>query len=299
MPIPGTSDRLLDTMSRASKDVHSRRGSPGLRRRAWLSLALATVPWLAGCGLIERGTSCAAGDGLVAGGYRGDQMPGKTLAFVFDGGPGIGTEPSAEVLNAYRVQAAFFVQGDEAVSRLTTLAALKAQGHLIANRTFSGAPLSQARDPVSEVRKTDETIAPFVSGNAFLLRAPDGVLGEATLARLKGSGLGRYVGPIVADFGDGAPETADAACWREGQSVETCAQRYLDGVRAADRGIIAFAARHENGAAMLKILLSKLSEEGFSFVRLDQIGKIRVALTASGATPGTVGGDGGCEEYGP
>ena len=259
--------------------------------------ALAGALAVVGCRLFSGGSPCSTGAGLISGSYSGDQVPAKTLILLFDGGPTGATAGIGDVLQAHGVQAAFFVFGQHVESGTSSLSHLKEMGHLVANRTFSGAPLSQAIDPVTEIRKTDELIAPFVSGDIFLLRTSDGPMAEGLLKRLVSAGLNRYVGPVVADFGEQGAATQASLCWQEGRSVEDCTQLYLNGIRGIGKGIIALDGEDSRTGLLLRSLVPKLKEEGFTFVRLDQVATIRQALETSGAKPGTVGGPGGCREY--
>lgn len=251
----------------------------------------------AGCGVFSSGKGCHTGDGLKAAGYRGELLPAKTLVLVFDGGPNDASLGLGEVLAAHGVQATFFVEGIAVKAGATALQRLKDLGNLVGNRAYTSAPLDSVADPASAIRKTDALIAPYVSGDIFLLRAPGGVFNETLAKRLTAAGLGRYVGPIRADVGDSGGDTLASLCWSRGQSVEVCAQTYVDSIRSQDHGIVAFDGTNKQTADLLRVLLPKLKDEGYLFVRLDQVASIRQALEGAGAKPGTVGGASGCQEY--
>lgn len=260
------------------------------RRSSLRAVLVGTMLLGVGCRHFSQdGTTCAQGDGLKAEAYTGGQMAARTLAFTVDGGPDTATSTLVDVLTAHGVQATFFFEGDNVAADGSVLAKVKQNGHLVANRGYSGASLTTAPDPVSEVRKTDELIASYVTGNIFLLRAPDGDFSDALAKRLNDSGLTRYVGPVSADV--------EPPCAPE-ESAESCAQTAIEAIRAIGRGIIALDGTESVTSDMLRVLLPKLKNEGFLFQRLDQIAPLREALERSGATPGTVGGPGGCREYG-
>ncbi len=262
-----------------------------------LVLVLAAAS-LAGCGFFKNANSCAVGPGLGTVPLRGDQLADKTLALTFDGGPGEAAAGIGDYLYANGVAAAFFVQGQAAVSQEPTLRGLKAHGHLVANRGYGKGGPAAAKDPVTDVRKTDELIAPYVSGDIFLLRTEGEALGVALAARLNAAGLTRYVGPIGWDFGtSNADFVDDATCWAKNRNADDCAQGYLTSIRLKKRGIVRLHAEDPRSDQLLRVLYPKLKDEGFAFVRLDEVAGVRIALERSGATPGKVGGPGGCDEY--
>lgn len=254
-----------------------------------LALALGSGA-LAGCRHVrDEGSTCPGGDGLQAAQLLGQDMPQRSVALTIDGGPAPTTTTLVDVLAAHGVQATFFLDGRSMAGEGEALARLKTKGHLVGNRGYSGASLAVAPDPVTEVRKTDELMTPYVSGNVYLLRAPMGEFSEALASRLNDAGLTRYVGPIGADV--------ESSCGSD-DSADACAQATIEAVRAADHGIVAFDGAADVTVDVLRILLPKLKTEGFTFQRLDQVTPIKEALVRSGAAPGTVGGPGGCQEYG-
>jgi peptidoglycan/xylan/chitin deacetylase (PgdA/CDA1 family) len=207
----------------------------------------------------------------------------------------VATAEIGDVLFANDAPAVFFVAGQAVKGNEAVLATLKERGHLIANHTYSEVPLTTAPSPVAEVAKTDELIAPYVSGEVFLLRAPAGAFDASVARRLNDAGLAKYVGPVQWDIG--GQELSDAACWQEGMSASACAEIYLDAIRAADRGIVRFSAEPEETAQMLRVLLPKLKSEGYRFMRIDAMPAVAASLERGGAAPGTVGGNGGCRGY--
>jgi len=251
-----------------------------------------------GCGFFANGDRCAVGPGLASLPLRGDQLADKTLALTFDGGPGATTAAIGDYLYANAVAAAFFVQGSEVPTHEATLKSLKTHGHLVANRGYGDGGPGVAKDPVTDVRKTDELIAPHVSGDMYLLRTGDEGLSEELADRLNAAGLTRYVGPVGWDVGTNGPDFLDdGTCWERGRNADDCAQGYLAEIRAKKRGIVRLHAEDPRSEQLLRVIYPKLKEEGFAFVRLDEVTGVRLALAQSGGTPGTVSGAKGCSEY--
>lgn len=263
----------------------------------FLSLAAFSVA-LGGCGFFKIGDKCAVGPGLTMTPIRGDQLPDKTLALTFDGGPSAAAAAIGDYLYANGIGAAFFVQGREAANFKDVMKSLKEHGHLIANRGYGDGGPTGAADPVTDVRKTDELIAPHVSGDMFLLRTIAEDLSPTLAERLNVAGLTRYVGPIGWDVGTSNSEfTDDRSCWLKGKNADDCAQAYLATIRIKKRGIVRMHAEDPRSEQMLRVVYPKLKEEGFTFVRLDAVTAVRLQLDRSGATPGAVGGGAGCDEY--
>ncbi|MBM4252634.1 MAG: polysaccharide deacetylase family protein [Deltaproteobacteria bacterium] len=262
-------------------------------------LSVGLVWLLAGCDFFSVGKTCASGIGIRSQAYTGTSLEAKQLALSFSGGPGDGTLAIDAALTAASVQAAFFVSGKHIVGRETTLAALKAHGHIVANQGYTDSPLESSLDAQREVRKTDALIQPYVTGNIYLLRAIGSInLSDQIALDLNKSGLSRYVGPIGWDIGDQTPnQVDDASCWQAGTSVSDCAAAYLAAIEKADKGIVRLHADDARSAELLQKLLPELKQANYQFVRLDAVSTIQTALKSSGATIGAVGGDQGCSDY--
>ncbi len=269
-------------------------------RAIWTSKLLLGWIWmLAGCDFFQVGKTCGSGTGVRAQAYTGTSLESKQLALTFSGGPGDGTLAIDAALTASSVQAAFFIDGKNVVGRESTLALLKAHGHLVANQGYTGTSLAESLDPQREIRKTDALIQPYVTGNVYLLRAVGNInITDELALDLNKSGLSRYVGPIGWDIGDQtANQVDDDGCWRSGTSVSDCAASYLSAIEKAEKGIVRFHADDARSAELLQKLLPELKQANYQFVRIDSVSTIQTALKLSGATIGAVGGDQGCSDY--
>jgi peptidoglycan/xylan/chitin deacetylase (PgdA/CDA1 family) len=91
--------------------------------------------------------------------------------------------------------------------------------------------------------------------------------------------LSQYAGPIFWDEGgslaldeDGEPlRGADWRCWKEGWTVANCAAGYLREIRDHDGGVVLMHCIHARSAALVNAIVPTLLDEGFAFVRLDDV----------------------------
>jgi peptidoglycan/xylan/chitin deacetylase (PgdA/CDA1 family) len=252
-----------------------------------------------GCGSFKTSSAqCRGGPGLTAASLTGESLPEKTLALTFDGGPTAMTPAIGDFLFANGIRAAFFADGQDIAEEPSRLGRLKEREHLVGQRGYSGENLTEVPEPALEVRTTDELVTPYVTGDMFLLRAPEGAFDGALAERLNAAGLNKYVGPIGWEVGTSLGGFVDdATCLAQGNPPSTCAQLYLDRLRLELRGIVRLHASLSGSLEVLQIIVPKLRDEGFSFVRLDEVAPVRLALERAGGVPGTVGGPGGCDEY--
>lgn len=221
---------------------------------------------------------------------KGDHLPHNTVCLTYDDGPGPQTLELGRYLFEQEIAATFFVVGRHAEKALDVVARLQQWGHLIGNHTYSHPGLVSLAlaggDVVGELAQTDRIIRPYVSGEGVFFRAPYGNWREKVRPDseedkatslvadiLKRSGqLSDYVGPVNWDI-----VAEDWECWRQGISAEECARRYQVETERIGRGIILMHDSSEDEALqsknrtmeMTKILVPRLKERGFRFVRLD------------------------------
>lgn len=250
------------------------------------SLALGACDW------VKSSRGCSQGPGLSRQAFLGRDLPAQTLALTFDGGPGDATLELADYLAVENVPAGFFVKGMEAITRKAALAHLKGRGHLVANGGFTGKDLLTVPDPILDVTRSDALITRYVSGNVFMLRFPSDRFDDGLIASLNDAGLRKYVGPIAADIDAPVDE-----CGANRISASDCAQAYLRDIRQRGQGIVRLREADADIMTIVKTLVPTLKDEGFSFVRMDEVPGIRLALEAAGAQPGTVSGPEGCNDY--
>ncbi|MBM3381856.1 MAG: polysaccharide deacetylase family protein [Betaproteobacteria bacterium] len=216
----------------------------------------------------------------------GTGMADGTLSLTFDDGPGPRTAELSRYLKEEGVQATFFIQGSAAAAYPEVLKQLHADGHRLANHTYSHPRMTTATDPVTEVRRTDELIKKYVTDGVFLFRAPYGDWNGKVATVLNSAGLTKYVGSIFWDIGGVRTEgtdkrlntAADWACWAFNDSVETCADGYMNEIRDLGRGIVLMHDMHSRTVDMVKNMVPRLKNERYRFVSLESIPTVSAAL---------------------
>lgn len=251
-----------------------------------------------GCTIDDGSDGCGSGPGVTATPFDGTQLSEKQLALTFDGGPSASSQELGEFLFANGVKATFFVAGHNVPAYEGALAAFKDYGHLIGNLGYSGKRLTDVPDPVAEVRKTDQLITPYVTGDMFLLRAPEGAIDADVATTLNEDGLDKYVGHVHWDVGNTAGEfRVDVDCWAADVNAGTCAQGYMEAIRVEKRGIIRLHDVDVRTLALVRDIVPQLQGEGYTFVRVDDVPAVRRELEQAGATPGMVAGGKACNDY--
>lgn len=213
-----------------------------------------------------------------------------TVALTFDDGPNAHTEEVLDALKALNVKATFFIVGKQAHRHPDILARIAREGHLLANHSATHAFLggSYDADParlLDQVRDVDDQIAPLMApGDKFYFRAPYGQWKYAHAPILNADRqLRKYVGPIYWDVGgdvsmsrDGyVMAAADWECWRLKWSAKTCAKGYSREIRRKDGGVVLMHCIHVNSAELVRRVVPALIEEGYGFVRLDEMPQYR------------------------
>lgn len=221
---------------------------------------------------------------------KGTDLEAMTISLTFDDGPSSRTSELVDYLTREDVYSTFFVVGEKAVHNRSVLQKMRAQGHLVGNHSYSHPQLPRSSDAraISEVKDTDAIIAPYVSGNNFVFRAPYADWSGHLARILNAVGLTKYVGSIVWEVGTRVRGDygADWECWSLGLSVADCGQRYLNEIEDKQKGIVLLHDLHSKTVDMVKWMVPRLKEKGFRFVRVDEVPNIANSLRALGANPG-------------
>jgi peptidoglycan-N-acetylglucosamine deacetylase len=208
-----------------------------------------------------------------------------TIALTFDDGPNARTDAVLDALKTANVKATFFITGRMARLHPQQLARIAAEGHLLANHTATHPQLTSRFDAdpaelVSQIRIVHDEIAPLMKpADKFYFRAPFGSWKSAHAAILNADPVLRnYVGPIFWDIGgdlimrDGyVMASSDWACWKHKWSGATCAKGYLREIRRNNGGVVLMHCIHKQSGELVAAVLPALIEEGYRFVRLDQV----------------------------
>jgi len=208
-----------------------------------------------------------------------------TIAMTFDDGPNDRTGAVLDALKANNVKATFFIVGKMAHAHPAMLARIAAEGHLLANHSASHPELTSKFDDdpstlIYQLKDVHDQIAPLMKQTDTLyFRAPYGYWRSAHAAILNADPVLRnYVGPIYWDEGgdlimhDGyVMSSADWDCWRHKYSAHVCAKGYLREIRRDNGGVVLMHCIHLQSGDLVAEVVPPLVEEGYNFVRLDQV----------------------------
>ena len=222
--------------------------------------------------------------------FHSGLVQAHTIALTFDDGPNAHTAEVLDALREMNVKATFFIVGDQARRHPDILARIAREGHLLANHSATHAYLGSGYDArpqrlLDQLHDVHEQIAPLMApGDKFYFRAPYGAWRSAHADILNADReLRRYVGPIYWDVGgdismsrDGyVMSAADWACWHQGWEARTCAKGYAREIRRKDGGVVLMHCIHLASAGLVRQVVPPLIEEGYRFVRLDQMPEYR------------------------
>lgn len=287
---PGRGQSRLAPAARLGK-CNSRFGCrpSGIMRKiaCALGVLLALAAPVAADGLKPKDKLAWFQDGNI---FRSGLPRSHVIALTFDDGPNQHTEEVLDALKELHVKATFFIVGEQAHRHPATLARIAREGHLLANHSGTHTYLGSRFDAdpdllLGQIRDVHRQIAPLMDPNdKFYFRAPYGAWRAAHARILNADPVLRdYVGPIYWDVGgdvtmsrDGyVMSSADWTCWRMKWSAHTCAKGYTREIRRKDGGVVLMHAIHLKSAALVRAVVAPLIEEGYQFVRLDQMPQYR------------------------
>lgn len=223
------------------------------------------------------------------------------VALTFDDGPNRYTVPVLDALKAMNIKATFFIVGHLAQFHPDILARIAGDGHLLANHSATHTILNSRFDSspallIAELRKVHDLIAPLMRpSDKFYFRSPYGLWRSEHAEILNADPVLRnYVGPVYWDEGGDTSVTSDGyvmsaadwSCWRHDLTPEACAKGYLREIRRHDGGVVLLHCIQRQSAALVEAMVPALVEEGYRFVRIDQVPEYRRYETPS--TPASV-----------
>ncbi|MCY0875249.1 MAG: polysaccharide deacetylase family protein [Firmicutes bacterium] len=184
----------------------------------------------------------------------------KHIAITFDDGPHpTYTRDILSALDAYHAKATFFVVGEYAVQFPQVLREMANKGHELGNHTFTHPQLT-AMSPI-EIQKCDQAILKATGKQASLLRPPGGRITDQTLwvARQTKHRLILWTWDV------------DTKDW-----TEPGIQKIVNVVvHHADPGdIVLFhdgGGNRQQTVEALRIILARLTKEGYQFVTVSQL----------------------------
>lgn len=209
-----------------------------------------------------------------------------TIALTFDDGPNKHTPEVLAALKQEGIKATFFIVGHMAKLHPDVLAAIATDGHLLANHSASHVLLGTNYDTqperlIAEIGQVNDEIAPLMPKDTRLFfRAPYGTWHSAHAAILNADPvLKHYIGPVYWDIGGETRmdaqgyvmSAADWNCWHRHWPADICAKGYLREIRRYNGGVVLMHCIHIHSAELITAVVPALIEEGYRFVRLDEV----------------------------
>ena len=199
-----------------------------------------------------------------------------------DDGPGPRTAELADYLAGLGIPAAFFINGSKVPGKQLAIDTIVGRGHLLANHTHNHLQLTRlSSDRIAqEIADTDLVLVAAQPNGPFVVRAPFGAWNGNTARAVNATEMRKYVGSVFWDIGGALTTTAaaDWDCWGKRYSVEACGELYLNEIRTKKRGIVLLHDIHGTTVSMTKYIVPKLIEEGFEFVKLEDVPSVKRAI---------------------
>ena len=211
--------------------------------------------------------------------YSSVHVNAPYIAITFDDGPHATLTPKLlDLLKERNIKATFFVIGKNAAEYPDILRRIAAEGHEIANHSWSHPDLAKLpQDTVrGEISRTQDAITNTIARPVTLLRPPYGAL-QTTQKQWVHDTYGYRI--ILWDV--------DPLDWRRpGASVVS--ERILKGAKPGS--IILAHDIHPGTIEAMPATLDQLIARGFQFVTVSELIKLEVAPTPAPGKPGRPGG---------
>ena len=265
--------------------------------RNWLAAAAAVL--LMSAGLMSAGPALAGGAQNASKPspeqlawfqqhtiFNSGLVGSHTIALTFDDGPNRNTPAVLDALAKYNVKGTFFIVGKMAKAYPDILRRIAAEGHLLANHSATHPLLGTSYDEhperlVDQLKEVNDQIQPLMpKGTQMFFRAPYGSWRYAHAAILNSDPvLKNYIGPIYWNIGgettfdsDGyIMSAADWSCWHKHLTAATCAKGYMREIRREDGGVVLMHCIAGQDGNLVAEVIPALLDEGYKFVRLDQV----------------------------
>lgn len=179
----------------------------------------------------------------------------KAIALTFDDGPGGYTEKLLDGLNEYDAKVTFFVIGSKAEKKPEIVMRAYDEGHLIGNHTYTHPRLTfkSVSEGKDEISKCSEIIKSITGSTPFFVRAP---YGDVSAYQLKA------FDSFFVSWSDNIYD------WDE-DSEDKIYNRIMK--RADDGAIILLHDTNEATVNAVLRAIPELQEQGYDFVRVDDL----------------------------
>lgn len=194
--------------------------------------------------------------------FRKSSGSTKKIALTFDDGPHPRLTPKVlEILNEYKIEATFFVIGQNAVDYPETMKLLAESGYEIGNHTFSHRDLSGKNEDEmkKEILECSRLLSESYGINISLLRPPRGKYDEV---------LTRVGEELDIDIILWNIDTKD---WAH-TSAQDIAKKVLGSVKGGDIILMHdFIGHSGHTCEALRLIIPELLERGFEFVAVSEL----------------------------
>lgn len=203
-------------------------------------------------GLSDKETAVETGEFSET---EGQEEEHRKIALTFDDGPSIYTEGLLDGLKERKVKATFFLIGRSVEEYPEVVRRMDEEGHLIGNHTYhhvriKGLPREEARE---EIEKTDQVIYEITGKHTAYIRPPFGEWEE-------NMELDYEVLPAMW--------TIDPLDWTT-ENIDEIVDQVV--TKAGENDIILLHDCYESSVEAAFRIIDILGEEGFDFVRVDEL----------------------------
>ncbi|MFA5215560.1 polysaccharide deacetylase family protein [Sulfuricurvum sp.] len=190
----------------------------------------------------------------------------KRVALTFDDSPDENnTDKVLDILKHYQVQAGFFMIG-QAMEDLNATAVTRAsnEGHLVLNHSFTHPRLSalSSEEVAYELNTTSERINTLTGHYPLLMRPPYGSINQKTVDTINAQGFTAILWSL------------DSLDWAL-QDKNAIIENVITHVRNGDIILMHSGRANNSSVEALPEIIEKLTEMGYSFLRLDELLGIR------------------------
>jgi peptidoglycan/xylan/chitin deacetylase (PgdA/CDA1 family) len=190
----------------------------------------------------------------------------KKIAITFEDGPHpIYTPLILDTLKSRNKVATFFVMGNRADEYPMLIKRIYGEGHLLGNHSWSHAQLTRLSNEhiLSQIEKTNETIAKYTGFTPYIYRPPYGIYNENVISTADMPAILWSIDPLDLKFDDSAYIT----------------NYVLD--HAFDGAIVLLRDTNQNTTQAFSAILDGLIKEGFDIVTVDELLEINPENSAS------------------
>lgn len=218
---------------------------------------------------------------FTSGMSRALPAPAKTVVLTFDDGPsGYNTPEVLKILNAYKIKATFFMQGNHAINYPDIVKQVAAEGHIVANHSYSHPIFPQLKvdEQEKEIMNADQVLVPIMANMPIkLFRFP---YGSSTChainfvvngAKYEGS-LGWHVDTCDWAYQATGTVTSEKAlknCEIKSENISSYQAHVMDQVRKNNGGIILMHETNDNTVSNLEAIIRTLLAEGYRFINMN------------------------------